>query len=349
MLACNKNVHMQAMPLHGPFNGHQSVRRVPDTTVTIRGVDSKTWKEFQSGIVSLHGNLYGNIGPEATNALQLWLEKYRGRASAVGIPAESISASYGAIGGLKSEIRMIREAVELPLRHPEIFRWLDLMPPKVVLIYGPPGTGKNLLARAAAAEAKAHLYVLSIERLVSGPDEMRLRGVFEKAKETAPSVIYIPDLRTITPDRQKAPRDPVDQVLSWLLSEIDVLEDFGQVVVIGIASSPEELEPSLRQRFKREIEVSIPDRQARHEILKIHTGKMPLADDVDLGRLADITDQYAGILLLRTCQKAAATALRRALEHEEITDEEIPQEKLERIKVGMDDFLQALNRMKPEV
>lgn len=335
--------------LYGQLNGQELVRRVPDTTVTIRGVDSKTWKEFQSGIVSLHGNLYGNIGPEATNALQLWLGKYRGRASAVGIAAGSISASYGAIGGLKSEIRMIREAVELPLRHPELFRWLDLVPPKGVLIHGPPGTGKNLLARAAAAEAKAHLYVLSIERLVSELDEMRLRGVFEKAKETAPSVIYMPDLRTITPDREKAPRDPVDQVLSWLLSEIDLLEDFGRVVVIGIASSPEELEPSLRHRFKREIEVSIPDRQGRYEILKIHTSKMPLADDVDVGRLVDMTDQYAGVLLLRMCQEAAASALRRALEHEEITDEKISREKLERIRVGMDDFLQALNRVKPEV
>ena len=335
--------------LCGQLDGQNLVRRVPDTTVTIRGVDSKTWKEFQSGIVSLHGNLYGNIGPEATNALQLWLEKYRGRASALGIRPESISASYDAIGGLKSEIGMIREAVELPLRRPELFKWLNLVPPKGVLIHGPPGTGKNLLARAAAAEAKAHLYILSIQLLVSELDEMRLRGVFEKAGETAPSVIYIPDLRMMTPDREKAPGDPVDKVLSWLLSEIDALEDFGRVVVIGIASSPEELEPSLRQRFKREIEVKYPDRQGRYEILKIHTNKMPLAEDVDLGKLADITDQYAGVLLLRICQEAATLALRRTLQHEEITDEEIPQEKLERIKVGMDDFLQSLNRVKPEV
>jgi len=320
-----------------------------DTTVTIRGVDSKAWKEFQRGIVSLHGNLYGNIGQEVTSALKLWLQRYRGRESAVGIPADRLSVSYDDIGGLKEEIRIIKEAVELPLRHPELFKWLNLVPPKGVLIHGPPGTGKNILARAATAEAKALLYILSLQRMMGELNEMRLRGVFQRAKESAPSVILIPDLGVITLDRQKAPGDPVDQVLSWLLSEIDALEDFGRVVVIGIAQSPEELEPPLRQRFQKEIEVSPPDRQGRYEILKIQTRKMPLADDVDLEKLADMTDQYQGILLWRICQEAAAWALRRNLEHEKITDEEITQERLERIKVGMDDFLHALNSLKPEV
>jgi len=317
-----------------------------DTTVTIRGVDSKAWKEFQSGIVSMHGNLYGNIGQEVTNSLKLWLEIYRGRESAVGIPADRLSASYEDIGGLKEEIRMIKESVEIPLRHPELFRWLNLISPKGVLIHGPPGTGKNILARAATAEAKAQLYILSIQQIMSEPNELRLRGVFQRAKENAPSVILIPDLRETA---QKAPGPPVDQILSWLISEIDALEDFGRVVVIGIASSPEELEPSLRQRFRQEIEVSIPDRQGRYEILKIHTRNMPLADDVDLGRLADITDQYEGGLLWRICQEAATRALRRTLEHEKITDEEIPQERLKLVKVGMDDFLHAINSLKSEV
>lgn len=321
-----------------------------DATVTIRGVDPKTWKEFQTGIVGLHGNLYGNIGQEVTKALNLWLDRYHGRRLAVVIPADRISVSFEQIGGLKEEIRMIKEAVEIPLKHPELFRWLNLIPTKGVLIHGPPGTGKNILARAATAEAKANLFVLSIQRVMNEFNEMRLRGVFQKAKESAPSVILIPDLRMIALGHQKAPEHQyVGQVLSWLLSEIDALEDFSQIVVIGIASSPEELEPSLRRRFKKDIEVSFPDRQGRYEILKIITDKMPVADDVDLEKLADITDRYNGDLLLRICQKAATYTLTRTLKHEKITDEKVAQEKLEQIKVEMDDFLKALNSIKPEV
>jgi transitional endoplasmic reticulum ATPase len=244
---------------------------------------------------------------------------------------------------------MIKEAVEVPLRHPELFRWLNLMPPKGVLIYGPPGTGKNVLARAATTEAKARLFVLSMERILSELDEMRLRGVFERAKESAPSVILIPDLKLLAVGGQKAPGDPVNKVLLWLVSEIDALEDFGRVVVVGIASSPEELEPSLRRRFQRQIEVSLPDRRGRYAILKILTRKMPLADDVDLEKLAELTDKCEGYLLWRMCQEAATRALRRTLEREKITDGEISQEKLERIKVEMDDFMQALNSLKPEI
>lgn len=317
-----------------------------DTTITVRGVDSKEWKKFQSGIVSLHGNLYGNIGQEVTNALRLWLERYQGRELAVVIPADRLSVSYDDIGGLKEEIKMIKEMVEIPLKHPELFRWLNLIPPKGILIYGSPGTGKNILARATTAEAKAQLYILSMQRMMSEPNEMKLRGVFQNAKENVPSVILIRDLKVLTPNSQNAPL--TRQITSWLVSEIDALEDFGRVVVIGITSSPDELEPSLRQRFQKEIKISLPDRQGRCKILRIQTRKMPLADDVDLEKLADMTDQYPGVLLWRICQEAATLALRRTLEHEKITDEAIPQEKLERIKVEMDDFVQALDSVKPE-
>jgi len=323
--------------------------RMSDATVTIRGIDSKTWKEFQTGIVNLHGNLYGNIGQEVTNALNLWLDRYLGMRSAVGVPANRISVSYEDIGGLKKEITKVKEMVEIPLKHPELLKWLNLVPSKAVLIYGPPGTGKNILARAATAEAKATLYVLSIKQMTSKLNEMVLRGIFQKAKETAPSVILIPDLRILAPNREKTPEEPVNQIISWLLSEIDALEDFSRIIVMGIASSPEDLDPSLRQRFRWEIDVNLPDTQGRHEILKILTRKMPLADDVDLSALADKTDQYEGNLLWRLCQEAATGALRRALEHEKITDEEITQESLKRIKVTMDDFLHGLKSIKPEV
>lgn len=320
-----------------------------ETTITIRGVDSKVWKELQRGIVSLHGNLYGNIGQEVTNALELWLDRYRGRESAIGIPPDRLTVSYNDIGGLKKEIKMIKEAVEIPLSHPELFTWLNLIPPKGVLIYGPPGTGKNILARVATAEAKAHLFILNIQRIISEFNEMRLKGIFQKAKESAPSVILLPDLKAMALGQQKAPGNPVDQILSWLISEMDSLEDFSRVIVIGIASSPEQLDPSLRQRFQRQIEVGLPDRQGRYEILKIQTKKMPLTDDVDVEKLADMTDQFKGVLLRRMCQEAATRSLRRTLEHEKITDEQISQEKLEQIKVEMDDFVQALNSLKQEV
>lgn len=313
-----------------------------DSTVTIRGVDAKTWKEFQKSIVSLHGNLYGNIGQELTSALKFWLERYRGREAAVFIPSNRLSVSYDDIGGLKEEIKMIKETVEMPLKHPELFRWLNLVPPKGVLIQGPPGTGKNILARAATAEAKAQLYVLSMQRVMCEPYESRLRGVFQRAKETTPSVILIPDLAAMESNRQKIGGEAVEQVLSWLLSEMDAVEDFSRVIVIGIVHSPEELDPSLRQKFQREISVGSPNKQGRLEILKIITSKMPLAEDVDLEKLSDATDQLQGIHLWKICQEAAARALRQSLEHEKINDEKITHDKLERIKIRMDDFLQAI-------
>jgi transitional endoplasmic reticulum ATPase len=315
-----------------------------ETTITIRGIDSNTWKEFQRGIVNLHGNLYGNIGLEVTNALRLWFEQYQGIVTTISIPSDKISASHRDIGGLKEEIKMIREIVEIPLRHPELFKWLNLIPTKGVLISGPPGTGKTLLAKAAASEAKAQLYILSLQEMIPEFNERKLRGVFIKAKENPPSVILIPDLKILSTNNIEE-TDHGDQILTSLLSEMDNLEDFGQVIVEGILSSPEELKPSLQKRFQQEIRVSFPDKQGRYEILKIQTSDMPLEKDVDLEKLAETTDKQTGDFLWRMCQEAATSTLRRILKHNEIKDEEISKERLERIKVNMDDFLNAFKRL----
>lgn len=313
------------------------------TTITVRGVNSKIWKEFQSNIVKMHGNLYGNIGEEVTNALNLWLDRYKGRRSVIVIPASSLAetVSYESLGGLKKEIEMIREIVEAPLRHPEIVDKLGLVPSKCLLIHGPPGTGKNLLAKAATAEAKANLYVLSLQQIISQLNETVLRSTFDTSKQTAPSVILIPDLRLMTKEFGIGSGDPKEQVLSWLISEIDALDEQSRVVVIGIVSSPEELDSSLRQRFHEEIEVSLPTRQGRCEILKLQTQNMPLAEDVDLDKLADMTDNYEGSLLQAICQQAARNALRRTLQQEPISDKKVAKEKLDEIKILMSDFIQA--------
>ncbi len=310
--------------------------------ITVRGVEPRAWKEFQRGIVGMHGNLYGNIGQEVTNALGLWLERYRGWESAAGTPSSRLAVSYEDVGGLKGEIEMMKEAVEMPLRHPELLRWLDIVPPKGVLIFGPQGTGKNLLAKAAAAEAGASLFILKLSPLMTEPNREKLRGVFEKAKETAPSVILLPDLRALALG-QEAPGDQSGQIALWLISEMEGLGDFSSVIVVGIASSPEEIIPGLKQMFQRTIEVGLPDKRGRQEILSIQTKNMPLADDVDLNKLADLTDGHPGIFIRQICQEAAMQALRRTINSGEIPDGEIPQEKLEVIKVGMDDFLRAVN------
>ena len=288
----------------------------------------------------MHGNLYGNIGQEVTKALELWLERYRGWESSTGTPWDRLSVSYSDVGGLKKQIEMMRETVETPLRHPELYKWLGLTPPRAILIHGPQGTGKNILTKAAATQAKATLHVLSLAPLTIEPSKERLRGAFQKAKETAPSVILIPDLRRLGQGSETA-GDPSAQIASWLASEMDGLEEFSGVIVIGIASSPGEVEPSLRQRFDHQVAVDIPNRQGRYEILTLQTRKMPLGDDVSLDKLADMTDGCSGLFLWRVCQEAGLRALRRTLKEVEISDEKLPQEKLDHVKITMDDFLDA--------
>ncbi len=260
--------------------------------------------------------------------------------------------TYEDIGGLKEEIKKIREMVELPLRHPELFERLGIEPPKGVLLYGPPGTGKTLLAKAVANEASAHFIYLSGPEIMSkyyGQSEENLREIFKEAQENAPSIIFIDEIDSIAPKRDEVTGEVERRVVAQLLALMDGLESRGKVVVIGATNRPNALDPALRRpgRFDREIEIGIPDRNARKEILEIHTRGVPLADDVDLDKLADMTHGYVGADLAALVKEAAMRALRRLLPEIDIEVEKIPREVLEKLVVTWDDFINAYREMQP--
>ncbi len=264
------------------------------------------------------------------------------------------SVTYEDIGGLKRELRLVREMIELPLKHPELFERLGIEPPKGVLLYGPPGTGKTLIAKAVANEVNAHFIPVSGPEIMSkyyGESEQRLREIFEEAKENAPSIIFFDEIDSIAPKREEVTGEVERRVVAQLLSLMDGLEARGQVIVIGATNRPDALDPALRRpgRFDREIEIGVPDREGRREILEIHTRRMPLAEDVDLDKLADLTHGFVGADLEALCKEAAMHALRKRIEKGEIDieAEEIPEEVLENLKVTMEDFMEALKNIEP--
>ncbi|MEM1521028.1 MAG: CDC48 family AAA ATPase, partial [Candidatus Korarchaeum sp.] len=262
------------------------------------------------------------------------------------------TVTYEDIGGLREEIQRIREMVELPLRHPELFRHLGIDPPKGVLLFGPPGTGKTLLAKAVANESNAHFISISGPEIMSkyyGESEKRLREIFEEAEKNAPSIIFIDELDSIAPNRNEVTGEVERRVVAQLLALMDGLKGRGEVIVIGATNRPEAIDPALRRpgRFDREIEIGVPDREGRKEILLIHTRNMPLADDVDLDKLADITHGFVGADLAALVREAAMAALRRVLPKIDLDAESIPLEVLEELKVTNDDFLEALKLVQP--
>src|SRR3989454_1814499 len=201
--------------------------------------------------------------------------------------------SYEDVGGMRPVIQKVREMIELPLRHPELFERLGVEAPKGVLLYGPPGTGKTLLARAVASETNANFYSIGGPEIMSkyyGESEERLRDVFKQAQENAPSIVFIDELDSIAPKREEVTGEVEKRVVSQLLSLMDGLQSRGKVVVIGATNRVNALDPALRRpgRFDREIEIGVPDKEGRLEIMQIHTRGMPLAEDVDLKRLADV-------------------------------------------------------------
>ncbi|MEM3755167.1 MAG: AAA family ATPase, partial [Candidatus Bathyarchaeia archaeon] len=254
--------------------------------------------------------------------------------------------TYEDIGGLKDEIQKIREMIELPLRHPELFERLGVEAPKGVLLHGPPGTGKTLLAKAVANETNAHFISISGPEIMSkfyGESEERLREIFKEAQENAPSIIFIDEVDAIAPKREEVTGEVERRVVSQLLALMDGLQSRGKVVVIGATNRPNAIDPALRRpgRFDREIEIGVPDRQGRLEILQIHTRNMPLAKDVDLKQLAEMTHGYTGADIAALCREAAMKALRRYLPEINIEEERIPPHILEKMEVNMNDFLLA--------
>ncbi len=260
--------------------------------------------------------------------------------------------TYEDIGGLDKEIQRIRELVEIPLKHPEVFRHLGIEPPKGILLYGPPGTGKTLLAKAVANESGAHFIAINGPEIMSkwyGESEAKLREIFKEAEENAPSIIFIDEIDAIAPKRGEVVGEVEKRVVAQLLSLMDGLETRGQVIVIAATNRPEAVDPALRRpgRFDREIYIGVPNKKGRKEILQIHTRNMPLADDVDLDKLAEVTHGYVGADLAALAKEAAMNALRRFLPEIEKSEGEIPTEVLQKIKVTMDDFFEAMKELQP--
>ena len=267
---------------------------------------------------------------------------------------KGVGVTYEDIGGLDKEIQRIREMIELPLKYPEIFTKLGIDPPKGVLLHGPPGTGKTLIARAVANETNAYFSHLSGSEVMSkwyGDSEARIREVFEDAQANAPAILVIDEIDAIAPKREEmgGERQVERRVVSQILSSMDGLESRGNLVVIGLTNIPNTLDPALRRpgRFDREIAISVPDKNGRKEILEIHTRGMPLAEEVDLEKLAEITHGFVGADLEALAREAAMSALRGIMPEIEFEKEYIPYQKLLSLEVTMDHFREALKEIEP--
>jgi transitional endoplasmic reticulum ATPase len=262
------------------------------------------------------------------------------------------SITYEDIGGIRNEIARVREMIELPLRHPELFKRLGVEAPKGVLLHGPPGTGKTLLARAVANETNANFYSIGGPEIMSkyyGESEEKLRNVFEQAEKNAPSIIFIDEIDSIAPKREEVSGEVERRIVAQLLSLMDGLKSRGKVVVIGATNRVNAIDPALRRpgRFDRELEIGVPDREGRLEILQIHTRGMPLAKDVNLEKLADISHGFVGADLQSLSKEAGMRSLRRILPNIDLSSESIPSDTLRKIIVTMNDFMDVIKEMEP--
>jgi len=259
--------------------------------------------------------------------------------------------TYENIGGLSDEIQRLREMIELPMKHPELFERLGIEPPKGVLMHGPPGTGKTLIAKAVANESGANFFSIAGPEIMSkyyGESEQRLRELFEQANKAAPSIIFIDELDSIAPKREEVTGEVERRVVAQLLTMMDGLEERGQVVVIGATNRIDAIDPALRRpgRFDREIEIGVPDRVDRIEIFQIHTRGMPLSKDVNIEYISDRTHGFVGADISALAKEAAMKALRRFLPKIKL-DEIVPREILESMQVTGNDFEEALKEVEP--
>jgi transitional endoplasmic reticulum ATPase len=268
------------------------------------------------------------------------------------VPTAVPRVTYEDIGGLRDEVRKVREMIELPLRHPEVFRKLGVEPPKGVLLHGPPGTGKTLLAKAVANETRSSFFHIGGPEIVSkfhGQSEENLREVFDQAREQAPSIIFIDEIDSIAPKRDDTPGESERRMVAQLLSLMDGLQDRGRVVVIAATNRPDSIDPALRRpgRFDREIEIGVPDREGRLQILQVHTRSMPLAEDVDLADFAARSHGYVGADLAHLAKEAAMEAVRRVLPEIDLESEEVPADIIDRLEVTRRDMEQAFTGLTP--
>jgi transitional endoplasmic reticulum ATPase len=293
-----------------------------------------------SGPVIVNDSTRVTVSEESTKAVQVSKEG--------GVP----SISYEDIGGLGDAVGRVREMIELPLRHPELFKRLGVEAPKGVLLHGPPGTGKTLLAKAVANETNANFYTIGGPEIMSkfyGESEEKLRNVFEQAEKNAPSIIFIDEIDSIAPKREEVSGEVERRIVAQLLSLMDGMSSRGKVVVIGATNRVNAIDPALRRpgRFDREIEIGVPDRNGRQEILQIHTRGMPLSKDVNLEKLADISHGFVGADLQSLSKEAGMRALRRILPEIDLSSESIPGNILRKIIVTMQDFTDVSKEMEP--
>jgi len=260
--------------------------------------------------------------------------------------------TYEEIGGMKEQIRRLREIVELPMRHPEVFARLGIEPHSGILMYGPPGTGKTLIAKALASESEANFFIINGPEIMNkyyGETEARLRDIFKEAKESSPSIIFIDEIDAIAPKREEAFGDVEKRVVAQLLALMDGMQERGQVIVLGATNRPESLDPALRRpgRFDREIEIGVPNAEGRLEILQIHTRGMPLAEDINLADLASELHGYTGADTKALCREAAMKALRRYLPELDLEGDKISPEMLELMVITSRDFREGIKEIVP--